>query len=146
MDSIRFILQSKDLLAVLGREIPVRLVNISGSGCLVATTSSLHEGATASVRLDVEGVEYTDDVRVVRCTRIEGSSEYHLGMEFLWTTAPGERSMRRVIARLQAAGITAAGQGQAVEFAKSDLAERRTTGRHSRSLRRDSNTVRVDVT
>ena len=133
MDSIHFVLRSNDLVAVLGREIPVRLVNLSGSGCLVATTSSLHEGATASVRLNFGGVEYTDDVRVVRCTRIEGSSEYHLGMEFLWTTAPGVRSMRRVIGSLQAVGISAAGQEQFNEFAKSDLAERRTTGRHSRS-------------
>ena len=105
MDSIRFVLRSNDLVAVLGREIPVQLVNISSSGCLVATTSSLHEGTTASVRLNFGGVEYTDDVRVVRCTRIEGSSEYHLGMEFLWTTAPGEQSMRRAIASLQAVGI-----------------------------------------
>jgi hypothetical protein len=108
VDSIRFILRSNDLLAVLGREIPVRLVNISGSGCLVVTSSSLHEGATASMRLDLGGGEYTDDVRVVRCTRIEGSSDYHLGVEFLWTTAPGERSMRRVIASLQAVRIAAA--------------------------------------
>ena len=82
MDTIRVILRSNDLVAVLGREIPVRLVNVSGSGCLVATTSSLHAGVTASVRLEFEGVEYTDDVRVARCTRIEGSSEYHLGLEF----------------------------------------------------------------
>ena len=104
MDAIRFILRSNDLVTVLGREIPVRLLNVSGSGLLVATTSTLHEGTTASVRLDFEGVEYTDDVRVVRCTRIEGSSEYHLGMEFLWTTAPGERSMRRLTASLAATG------------------------------------------
>ena len=133
MDSIRFFLRSNDLVAVLGREIPVQLVNISGSGCLVTTTSPLREGATASVRLNFGGVEYTDDVRVVRCTRIEGSSGYHLGMEFLWTTAPGGHSMRRAIATLQAVGITAAGQEQFNEFAKPDLAERRTTGRHSRS-------------
>ena len=107
MDAIRFILRSNDLVAVLGRDIPVRLLNISGSGCLVAATSTLHEGTTASVRLDFEGVEYTDDVRVVRCTRIEGSSEYHLGMEFLWTTAPGERSIRRLTASLQATGTLA---------------------------------------
>ena len=108
MDAVRFILRSNDLVAVLGREIPVRLVNISGSGCLVAATSSLQEGATAVMRLDFGSVEYTDDVRVVRCTRIEGSSEYHLGMEFLWTTAPGLRSVRRLTASLQAAGIPAA--------------------------------------
>lgn len=100
MEAIHFILRSNDLVAVLGREIPVRLVNISGSGCLVATTSPLHEGATASVRLDFDGLEYADDVRVARCTRIEGSSEYHLGIEFLWTTAPGERSIRRLTASL----------------------------------------------
>ena len=146
MDSIRFVLRSNDLVAVLGQEIPVQLVNISNSGCLVATTSSLHEGATASVRVNFGGVVYTDDVRVVRCIRIEGSSEYHLGMEFLWTAAPGEQSMRRAIASLQAAGITAEGQEQFNEFAKSDLAERRTTGRHSRSWRRDSDSVQVDVT
>ena len=118
MDAIRFILRSNDLVAVLGREIPVRLVNFSGSGCLVATISSLHEGAIASVRLDLGGIEYTDHVRVVRCTRIEGSSEYHLGLEFLWTTAPGERSMRR-LASLQAAAATGPGQGNTIEFAKS---------------------------
>lgn len=105
MDAIRFVLRSNDLVAVLKREIPVRLVNISGAGCLVAATSPLHEGATAFVRLDFGGVEYTDDVRVIRCTRVEGSSEYHLGMEFLWTTAPGERSMRRLTATLRAAGV-----------------------------------------
>ena len=112
MDAIRFILRSNDLVAVLGREIPVRLLNISGSGCLFAATTMLHEGTTASVRLDFEGVEYTDDVRVVRCTRIEGSSEYHLGMEFLWTTAPGGQSMRRAIASLQAVGIIGTGTAQ----------------------------------
>lgn len=119
MDAIRFILRSNDLVAVLGREIPVRLVNLSGSGCLVATSTSVHEGATASVRLEVGGIEYTDQVRVARCTRIEGASEYHLGLEFLWTTAPGERSMRRLPASLRAAADTASGQGNTIEFAKS---------------------------
>ena len=118
MDAIRFILRSNDLVAVLGREIPVRLVNFSESGCLVATTSALYEGAIASVRLDLDGIEYTDHVRVVRCARIEGSSEYHLALEFLWTTAPGERSMRRLRTILQAGGVTA-GQGTAIRFAKS---------------------------
>jgi len=113
VDTLRFILRSNNLVAVLGREIPVRLVNLSNSGCLVAATSVLLEGTTASLRLDVGNVEYTDDVRVVRCTRIEGSSEYHLGMEFLWTAAPGERSMRRVIASLQAVANSGGGTGKA---------------------------------
>jgi hypothetical protein len=109
VEAIRFILRSNDLVAVLGREIPVRLLNFSGSGCLVATSTSVHEGATATVRLDIGGIEYTDHVRVVRCTRVEGASEYHLGLEFLWTTAPDERSMRRLPASLQAAAASASG-------------------------------------
>ena len=111
MDAIRFILRSNDLVAVLGREIRVRLLNISSSGCLIAATSSLQEGAAASMRLDFGGVEYTDDVRVARCSRIEGSSEYHLGVEFLWTTAPGERALRRLTASLHAASTRASEQG-----------------------------------
>jgi hypothetical protein len=119
VEAIRFILRSNDLVAVLGREIPVRLLNFSGSGCLVATSTSVHEGAMATVRLDIGGIEYTDHVRVVRCTRAEGASEYHLGLEFLWTTAPDERSMRRLPASLQAAAASASGQGNTIEFAKS---------------------------
>jgi hypothetical protein len=119
VDAIRFILQSNDLVAVLGREIQVRLVNFSGSGCLVAAITPVHEGAAASVRMEVGGIEYTDHVRVVRCTRIEGASEYHLGLEFLWTTAPGGRSMRRLPANLQAAAARPSGPGNTIEFAKS---------------------------
>ena len=128
MDTLRVILRSNDLVAVLGREIPVRLVNISGSGCLVATTTSLHAGVTASLCMDFDGVEYGDEVRVARCTRLEGSSDYHLGLEFLWTTAPGERCLRRMIATLP--GVK---KDNVVEFAKPRLAERRSIGRHSRS-------------
>jgi c-di-GMP-binding flagellar brake protein YcgR len=118
VEAIRFILRSNDLVAVLGRDIPVRLLNFSGSGCLVATNTSVHEGATASMRLDIGGIEYTDHVRVVRCTRVEGASEYHLGLEFLWIAAPDERSMRRLPASLQPAAATASGQGNTIEFAK----------------------------
>jgi c-di-GMP-binding flagellar brake protein YcgR len=118
VEAIRFILRSNDLVAVLGRDIPVRLLNFSGSGCLVATSTSVHEGATASMRLDIGGIEYTDHVRVVRCTRVEGASEYHLGLEFLWIAAPDERSMRRLPASLQPAAATASGQGNTIEFAK----------------------------
>ena len=111
-DALDALLGASDLVAVLGREVPVQLVNISSSGCLVATTSSLHEGTTASVRLNFGGIEYTDDVRVVRYIRIEGSSSYHLGMEFLWTSAPGEQSMRRALASLQAVGVIGTGTAQ----------------------------------
>jgi len=47
-----------------------------------------------------------DDVRVMRCQESEGGSGlFHLGAEFLWTTSPHERSLRRVIAKLQGAAL-----------------------------------------
>jgi hypothetical protein len=47
-----------------------------------------------------------DDVRVMRCQESEGGSGlFHLGAEFLWTTSPHERSLRRVIAKLQGAAV-----------------------------------------
>ncbi len=47
-----------------------------------------------------------DDVRVMRCQESEGASGfYQLGAEFLWTTSPHERSLRRVIAKLQGSAV-----------------------------------------
>jgi hypothetical protein len=43
-------------------------------------------------------------VRVARCQRIEGAGEvYHLGVEFLWTSSPGQHSLRRLVTRLRGA-------------------------------------------
>jgi PilZ domain len=104
MDPLRFVLRTGDVMAVLGFDVTVRLVNVSGSGSLLRSNRRLHEGTTGSLRVFHDGVEYADHVRVVRCRQVEGSSDYHLGVEFLWTTAPGERSMRRVIAGVGTTG------------------------------------------
>ena len=106
-DSIRFVLRANDLVAVIGRDVSVRLVNVSASGSLLVSNRRLQEGTIGSLRVVFDGVEYADDMRVVRCSQVEGSSDYHLGVEFLWTTAPGERSMRRIIASLQATALGA---------------------------------------
>ena len=41
MDALDAILKANDLVAVLGREVPVRLVDISGSGCLLVSANRL---------------------------------------------------------------------------------------------------------
>ena len=51
MDALDAILKSNDLVAVLGREINVRLVDISVSGCLLESTSRLEKGTTGSLRV-----------------------------------------------------------------------------------------------
>lgn len=106
MDPLDAILSAHDLVAVLGREVPVRLVDISPSGCLLESTSRLEKGTTGVIRVLYEGGQYMDEVRIMRCRECEGSSAmYQLGAEFLWTTSPRETSLRRVLAKLQASAL-----------------------------------------
>ena len=105
-DALDSMLTAGDLVAVLGREVTVRLMDISSAGCLLESTSRLEKGATGLLRVHVEEAEYVDDVRVMRCQQSEGGSGlYQLGAEFLWTTTPNERSLRRVIAKLQGGAV-----------------------------------------
>ena len=84
------------MVAVMAREIPVRLINCSSSGCLLECGSPIEVGRVASLRLAFDGQDFADDLQVVRCLPIEGSSSYHAGVEFLWTAAPGPHSLRSV--------------------------------------------------
>ena len=101
MDAIDEIMEGDDLLAVLGRTVTVRLVNISGSGCLLECDSQLPNGTTGSLTVLFEGKKYIEDIRITRCSGRPGSSGYDLGVEFLWTTKPGPDSLRRLITRLR---------------------------------------------
>ena len=105
MDAIDAVLRADDSLAVLSRDVAVRLVNISASGCLLETDSRLREGTTGSLRLVYEGIDYADDVRVVRCTESGDGRGYNVGAEFLWTTTPAERTLRRVLVTLQPSAL-----------------------------------------
>lgn len=106
MDALDTILAATDVVAVLGREVRVRLVDVSASGCLLESSSRLETGTTGRLTVLFEEEEYVDDVRIMRCLEREGArAEYHLGAQFLWTTNPGGRSLRRVIARLHYGAI-----------------------------------------
>jgi hypothetical protein len=106
MDSLDAILKSNDLVAVLGREISVRLVDISLSGCLLESANRLDKGTTGTLRVVFEGFEYGDDVRIIRCRASEGSGAvYYLGAEFIWTSSPHERSLRRIVSSFQSGAI-----------------------------------------
>jgi len=105
-DALDALLGAGDLVAVLGRTIPVRLLDISNAGCLLESTCRLEKGATGHLRVLFEDAEYMDDVRVMRCHESEGSSGlFQLGAEFLWTTSPHERSLRRIISKLQGSAV-----------------------------------------
>ena len=88
------------------REVSVRLLDISSAGCLLESESRLEKGTTGLLRIMFEGAEYMDDVRVMRCSGGDSTNNlYTLGAEFLWTTSPHERSLRRMPARLHGAAV-----------------------------------------
>ena len=84
-------------LAALTRNIPVRVLNCSSSGCLLESGAPIDVGTAGLLRLRMDNQECEDDVHIVRCRLLEGSSVYHLGGEFLWTAAPGRQSVRLAI-------------------------------------------------
>ena len=87
-------------LAVLTREIHVRVLNCSPSGCLFECSGSIEVGTTASLRIMWEDRELTDELRVVRCQPVAGSSSYLVGGEFSWTAPSGSSSLRLGFPRL----------------------------------------------
>jgi hypothetical protein len=84
-----------DSLGILAREIRIRLINCSLSGCLIESNVALQAGTAAALTLRIGETEYEDDVRIVRCQAIAGAgSLYHIGVQFLWTALPGRKSLR----------------------------------------------------
>jgi hypothetical protein len=90
---------SVQMLAVLIREIPVRVLNCSSSGSLLECPAPIELSTVASLRLVLQEEELIDHLQVVRCRPIEGGSSYHVGGEFLWTIAPTRQSLRVGIGR-----------------------------------------------
>lgn len=87
-----------DVFGVLARSIPARLIEVSRSGCLLESGRRVENGTISELQLQAGGEVLSDDVRVTRCVRVEGSgSSYLLGAEFVQTRRPGERSIRRAV-------------------------------------------------
>jgi len=99
-DGLAEMLAAPDLVGVLTRDVPVQMQNVSGSGCLLASASAIDAGTVGRLRLHIGDREYGDDVRVIRCRRVEGAGSTHqIGVEFAWTTQPGAASLRRIARR-----------------------------------------------
>jgi len=88
--------------AVLIRDVPVCLLNVSLSGCLLESRTRLQTPVAGQLRVIVNGEARVDDIRLSRCVFVEGSGVvYRAGAEFLWTDLPGERSVRRAVSLFQ---------------------------------------------
>jgi len=92
-------------LGILTRELHVRLLNYSPSGCLLETSARIDTSVTASLRMVIDGDEYSDDVQVVRCQHVEGAgSLYQVGVRFLWNVPPSRRALRQGLWQLRGQG------------------------------------------
>ena len=77
---VDLILEADDRYGVLGRQVPVRLVNFSASGCLLQGASSLEPQSIGRLKVVFDGEQYGDDVRVARCHEVPGAgSLYSVG-------------------------------------------------------------------
>ncbi len=91
-----------DLLGVIGREITVSLLNISGSGCLLEGSRPFEIGSSGEVRVVSHHHTYRDDLRITRRHLVTAErSVCFAGAEFLWARQPDTQTLRRVIRRLQ---------------------------------------------
>ena len=81
------------------REVPVKLVDLSGSGCLVESPVRIAEGAVGWLSVNSEHAEHHEIVRVCRSDwRIERFWPCTAGIEFLTLEAPPSAALRRNIA------------------------------------------------
>jgi hypothetical protein len=92
---------SSAVVGLLRRDVTVELFNISRSGCLLESPSAIPEGTLGTLRVEIDGAVYMDDVRVSRCLMVPGGGErHHVGAEFLSLQRLGRQSLRLYAASL----------------------------------------------
>ena len=89
-------------LAVLVREVPVRLLDLSLSGCLLESRERLQSAAAGRLLVHIGGRTRFDDVRISRCVQVEGAGlVFRVGADFLRLHRLGEQSLRDVVRMIQ---------------------------------------------
>ena len=85
-------------LATIERQVTVRLMDISLTGCMFESHCALEEGTVGTLTVQIPQMgTYEDIVRVERAQAVAGRGQlYNVGARFMWTEAPGERSLRRL--------------------------------------------------
>ena len=76
-------------LIVFQQQLPVQLLNISRSGCLLLSPRAVRVGTVGRLRVTLDNEEYADNVRVARCEPGKGTNA-ELGIELLWMPKPIE--------------------------------------------------------
>ena len=93
------------VVAAISRRVPVRLVEVSASGCIWDTPAPLDEGSVGFVEVRTPGRQQTEAVRILRSLRAVGSTwPYRMAVEFL-TLAPLSPDSLRGVAAVVATGV-----------------------------------------
>jgi hypothetical protein len=91
--------RGRPLFGSLIRRIPVRLLNLSFSGCLFESPLAVGEGTVGFVEVTIQDRRRTEAIRIRRLERRAGRVwPYRNGGEFLTFTATGPASLRGVAA------------------------------------------------
>jgi len=85
-------------LGALIDDMRVRVINCSATGCLLESGKRIAEGTIATLHLSIGGRTFSDVAVVVRCQPVDGRNGlYHVGAQFLSTTAPHAGSLRHAM-------------------------------------------------
>jgi hypothetical protein len=89
------------VVGLLGRNVTVAVTEISRGGCLIESEAAIPEGALGTLSVTIDGVVYSEDVRVARCQVVPGGGErHHVGVEYLTLQREGRKSLRVYAASL----------------------------------------------
>ena len=87
-----------DRQVVVTRELGVRVVDMSATGCLVESHRPIEVGTIGTLRVRLGSEECYDDVEVVRCEAVEGPPTiYHVGVRLLRTKPRQPGSIRHAV-------------------------------------------------
>jgi len=74
-----------DPAGLLVVDTPVRVLDISPTGFLLEAARHSTAGTVGLLRVQVDGQAYEGEIRVIRCSAMEGAERHRLGTEFLRT-------------------------------------------------------------
>jgi hypothetical protein len=89
-------------LGILIRRIPVRVHDVSSTGCLLESLDSLPEGSVGQLEIHFNDTTHQEPLRICRSSSVPGSAwPWRSGAQFLSLTAPLPSSVRNIVARFE---------------------------------------------
>jgi hypothetical protein len=89
-------------LGVLIRRVPVRIHDVSSTGCLLESADVLAEGAVGQLEIHFNDITHQEPLRICRSSTVSGTAwPWRSGAHFLSLTPPLASSVRNIVARFE---------------------------------------------